>query len=41
MGPKRRKKKKKLRFVNWKAYFFSSYFFITPFSLHLKDNSKT
>jgi hypothetical protein len=37
-GLKRRKKK--TCFVNWKAYFSSFYFFITPFPLHLKDESK-
>ncbi len=35
-GPKRRKKKKN-PFVNWKAYFSSYYFFVTPFPLHFKN----
>ncbi len=30
-------KKKKMGFVSWKAFFFSCYFFITPFPLHFKD----
>jgi hypothetical protein len=29
-GPKK-KKRKKMFFVNWKAYFYSFYFLITPF----------
>ncbi len=36
-GPKRRKKKK-MHFVSWKAYFSSYDFFITPFPLHFKDD---
>jgi hypothetical protein len=37
---KNKNKGKNTRFVNWKAYFSSCYFFITPFHfhLHLKDN---
>jgi hypothetical protein len=35
-GPKEKKKEKHL--VSWKAHFCSCYFFITPFSLHFKDN---
>jgi hypothetical protein len=34
-----KEKRKKRRFVSWKAY-FSYYFFITPFLLPLKDDSK-
>jgi hypothetical protein len=32
-----RRKKKKTCFMSWKAYFYSSKFFIIPFPLHLKD----
>jgi len=31
-------KKKKMRFVSWKAYFSSCYFFTNPFPLHHKDD---
>jgi hypothetical protein len=37
-GANREKIKIKNRLVNWKAYFFSCYFFIIPFSLHFKDD---
>jgi len=33
-----KKKKKKMHFVSWKAFFFSDYFFINPFPLHFKDD---
>ncbi len=33
-----KKKKKKNVFVSWKVYFFSCYFFITPFPLHFKND---
>jgi hypothetical protein len=32
------KKGKKMRLVSWKAYFYSCYFFITPFPLYLKED---
>jgi len=35
---KRGLKRKKKRFVSWKAFFFSCYFSITPFPLHFKDD---
>jgi hypothetical protein len=35
-GPKRRKKG--MRFGNWKTYFSSCYFFINHFPLHFKDD---
>jgi hypothetical protein len=37
VGPKRKKKQNKNRFVSWKAYFSTCYFFIIPFPLHFKD----
>jgi hypothetical protein len=37
-GVQKEKEKNKGRFVTWKAYFSSWYFFITPFSLHFKDD---
>jgi hypothetical protein len=37
-GPKRRKKKKKMGFVSWKAYFSSCYFFKNPFPWQMKDD---
>jgi hypothetical protein len=37
-GPKREREKKKMRFISWKAYFSSCYFFITHFPLHFKDD---
>jgi len=36
-GPKRLKTKS-THLINWKAYFSSYYFFITPFHLHFKDD---
>jgi hypothetical protein len=35
---KEEKKEKKTCFVNWKTYFSSCYYFITPFHLHFKDD---
>jgi hypothetical protein len=37
VGPKRKKEQNKNRFVSWKAYFSTCYFFIIPFPLHFKD----
>jgi hypothetical protein len=36
-GPKKRKINK-MCFVSWKTYFSSTYFFITIFPLHFKDD---
>ncbi len=40
-GVQREGKRKKKCFVNRKAYFSSCFFFITPFHLCFKDDSKT
>jgi hypothetical protein len=37
-GVQREEKRKETRFVSWKAYFSSCYFFIIPFHLHFKDD---
>jgi len=34
----KKKKKKKMRFISWKAYFSSCYFSITHFHLHFKHD---
>jgi hypothetical protein len=36
-GVQREKRRKKMHFVSWKAYFSSCYFFITPFPLYWKE----
>jgi hypothetical protein len=41
VGVQRGKKKKKTRYVSWKAYFASFVFFITPFHLQFKDDFKS
>jgi hypothetical protein len=35
---KEKKKQNKNRFMSWKAYFSTCYFFIIPFPLHFKDD---
>jgi hypothetical protein len=40
-GVQREVIRKITRFVNWKAYFSSCYFFITPLPLHFKDDFKS
>jgi hypothetical protein len=37
-GVQRKEKRKIMRFVSWKAYFSSCYFFITHFPLNYKDD---